>query len=461
MLTLEKNKNNKKVGILGGTFNPIHNGHIEISKLVKEHSSFDEIWIMPTFKTSLKDETSFMNVVDPKKRMKMIKIAIEGEGSWLKLSDIEVKWGQVNYTIHTMETLYKMHPTYHFSFIVGSDSFNEIQKWYKYEELLNLVNFIVVKRGKNINMDLIEKYNITLIEIKPIAISSTKIRDGISEELNPKVKKYIAHNYLYLKNKLNYELSSKRLEHSLLVGMIARRIATITKYKDIEGAYFAGIMHDVTKEKTTEWHQDFLIKNNFYPKDQVMSIHPKILHAYTGAFWLREVYGLDNEKVFNSILYHTTGRKKMDTLEKIIYISDEISKNPLYEERVFLVETASLHLDYVLGYFANKEYLYLKEKNVEQCLNSKEAYEFYVNSEEKRAKIERIDEIINTKDDEFKNVISNFSIGNDFCDEDKVNKKFKCMLKKRIMKDLKEKGKKINSIKELTGEIASTKKGEE
>jgi HD superfamily phosphodiesterase len=99
---------------------------------------------------------------------------------------------------------------------------------------------------------MIKEFDATLLKIKPIEISSTKIRSGSSVEIPLRTKKYIAKNFLYIKNIVYGELTKERLNHSLLVGAIARQMAKIHKYRNLDEVYYAGIVHDITKEKTKE-----------------------------------------------------------------------------------------------------------------------------------------------------------------------------------------------------------------
>lgn len=127
---------------MGGTFNPIHLGHLRIAEEVREYLNIDQILFIPTFMPPHKNNGS---LISPEDRLEMVKLAIKDNPNF-QVSDMEIKRGGRSYSIETLRALQKETPNNEISFIAGTDSFNEITTWCEYEKLFELTNFIVVTR---------------------------------------------------------------------------------------------------------------------------------------------------------------------------------------------------------------------------------------------------------------------------------------------------------------------------
>jgi nicotinate-nucleotide adenylyltransferase len=132
----------KKLGILGGTFNPIHYGHLAAAEEVRNRLKLDRILFIPS---SLPPHKQDEDVPPAVHRMGMVRLALEGNPAF-EPSDIEIKRGGRSYTVDTIETLRQMHPRDEMYFITGLDSFLEIQTWHCWESLLALCRFVVLSR---------------------------------------------------------------------------------------------------------------------------------------------------------------------------------------------------------------------------------------------------------------------------------------------------------------------------
>ncbi|MCL2760708.1 MAG: nicotinate-nucleotide adenylyltransferase [Desulfuromonadales bacterium] len=131
-----------KIGIIGGTFNPIHFAHLRIAEEVREQFELEKIIFMPSAIPPHKEldyNLSFEH------RFNMVSLAIK-ENPFFELSDIEQKLGGTSYSVDTLSYLKQQHQKDELFFVIGSDSFIEISSWYKYEELFKLCNIIVVER---------------------------------------------------------------------------------------------------------------------------------------------------------------------------------------------------------------------------------------------------------------------------------------------------------------------------
>lgn len=132
----------QKLGILGGTFNPIHYGHLAAAEEVRDRLKLDRVLFIPSFHPPHKQED---DVPSAAHRMEMVRIAT-AENATFEPSDIEIKRGGKSYTIDTIEALKRTYPDAELYFITGVDSFLDIQTWSRWERLLSLCTFVVLSR---------------------------------------------------------------------------------------------------------------------------------------------------------------------------------------------------------------------------------------------------------------------------------------------------------------------------
>lgn len=187
-----------KIGIFGGRFDPIHNGHLAVAYEILKHKNIDEIWF-------LLDNAHQWRPIEAsiKDRINMLKLAIKDEKKF-KVSDVAIKLGGMTETIIVMRFLKKMYPENEFFFICGSDQLPTFPKWTHWEDLLNEVKFWVVARK---DYPLNQKYtNCEIIEDSsyiPLNDSATKIRERIKNGgpiknlVSESVEKYILEKGLY------------------------------------------------------------------------------------------------------------------------------------------------------------------------------------------------------------------------------------------------------------------------
>lgn len=196
------------IAILGGAFNPITKGHIQLAQFVLNTSNeFDEVWLMPAYKHIFNKD-----MVSPEHRLEMCKIASKIDGR-IKVFDFEIKNKLSGETYNLFKRLKqdeKLNNKYKFSMIIGLDNANNFHKWVNFEELERMVRFIVVPRkgyDRDINVNwYLEKPHIFLKnDCDIIEISSTTVRkilknekiDDIEKYLSLDVIKYVEKNNLY------------------------------------------------------------------------------------------------------------------------------------------------------------------------------------------------------------------------------------------------------------------------
>lgn len=171
---------------MGGTFNPIHIGHLLLAEWAREAEVLDEIWLIPTGCSYMKSD---IKVLDAKERYAMASMAAE-ENGYMRCLDIEIKREGYTYTYETLLQLKESYPDVSFYFIFGADCLFTIEKWKHPEKIFENCNIIAAVRSGASLMDmelkkkeLEVKYNarITLLNFPDIEISSTNIRERVME----------------------------------------------------------------------------------------------------------------------------------------------------------------------------------------------------------------------------------------------------------------------------------------
>lgn len=212
-----------KLGLFGGTFNPIHYGHLKAAEEILESIKLDKICFIPSNIPPHKDAN---NLIAPHHRLRMIELAIKNNKK-LSVSDYEIKKGEISYTIDTLKYFKKETHDSDLYFIVGNDIFNTIETWKEYKSLFEISNFIVMIRPgfseeseylpvalsdlfryheSNIHKTVyINKSSRLIIKLKiqGLEISSSQIRHFVSSSKSvnnlvpPEVENYMLENKLY------------------------------------------------------------------------------------------------------------------------------------------------------------------------------------------------------------------------------------------------------------------------
>lgn len=185
----------QRIGILGGTFDPPHLGHLLIAEEVRIQLNLDEIWFIPTNDPPHKKKTK----TSGQNRIEMTRRAI-ADNPKFKLNLLEFERVGKSYTIDTVEALQIAHPHIEFYFIIGADMVQYLQKWHRIDELIKKITFIGVKRT-DYHVD--TEYPVQIIDIPLFDVSSSFIRERIANEqsfvyfLSNPVYAYIKEQHLY------------------------------------------------------------------------------------------------------------------------------------------------------------------------------------------------------------------------------------------------------------------------
>ena len=187
------------VGILGGSFNPVHTGHMMLASFLTQWGYVDKVWLTLSPRNPLKDQAE---LIPDMKRLSMLSIAAKGAKD-IEICDIELSMPKPSYTINTLELLRERYPECKFKLIIGSDNWQVFDQWRDADRILEEFGVMVYRRPgypvENIHVDGLEVVNAPMVNI-----SSTFIRNAIARGRNVNyflpqgVYKYIQDNKLYL-----------------------------------------------------------------------------------------------------------------------------------------------------------------------------------------------------------------------------------------------------------------------
>lgn len=187
-----------KIGLYFGSFNPIHVGHLIIASHIISNTELEELWFVVSPQNPFKNNNTLLN---EHHRLNLVRTAIEGEKK-LRASSVEFKLPKPSYTIDTLTYLAEKYPEHIFSIIMGSDSFQNLEKWKNYELLLDKYEILIYKRpGFKVEEKL--KGNIKVMDAPFLEISSTRIRELIRHNksirylVTDAVKEVIENNSYY------------------------------------------------------------------------------------------------------------------------------------------------------------------------------------------------------------------------------------------------------------------------
>lgn len=194
------------LGIFGGSFDPVHNGHLALARACQRQAGLDEILFMPTATQPLKQKGPHATDAE---RLEMLRLATGDEPSW-RVCTIEIDRGGLSYTVDTLRHLNEELPEAALYFLIGSDALRDVARWKEPREIFRLATPLVVHRAGEPEPDLAELKSLCTpvtqprrIEMPAMDVSSTEIRrrlaaygsiDGLAP---PAVVKYIAANKLY------------------------------------------------------------------------------------------------------------------------------------------------------------------------------------------------------------------------------------------------------------------------
>lgn len=338
-----------KIALLGGSFDPIHDGHLAIAKTALKKLDVDEVWFVVAKDSPLKEGQR----VTFNHRYQMVKNATAPYRR-LKACDIENEREGKSYTIDTLRVLKKRYPMHEFSFMIGDDQAVHFHLWKDSDLLLQECQFYVVSRFKDCQID----HRMKRLTMDLVEVSSTEIRQGKKMYyVCNRNKRYIAQHGLYLDSRVEACLKPARYEHSKRVAQVCVELAK-AHHLDEAKAYRLGIMHDVTKNMPKSFHET--IFKHCMPEH--CDVAPAIMHGYSGAWYARKILHEEDSQVIQAIYHHVLGSGK-GIYDQMLFIADKIEPGRNYDT----TKQMELSLNSIpLGFKRIKEEneLYLKKEGV-------------------------------------------------------------------------------------------------
>ena len=188
----------KRIGLLGGTFNPIHLGHLVLAETARERLGLDEVWFIPVAQPPLKDDPDLAPAAD---RLQMVELAIAGHPAF-RACDVEIRRGGKSYTADTLRELQSRDGgASAFVFIVGSDACSQLAQWRDYPAVLQLCRFVIALRP-GFHPPTLPR-GVETLEVPLLDISATDIRRRVTEGRSVRylvpepVRAYIQDRLLY------------------------------------------------------------------------------------------------------------------------------------------------------------------------------------------------------------------------------------------------------------------------
>ena len=188
------------IGLFGGSFNPIHNGHVRLAKSLLQEAALDEVWFLVSPQNPFKQD---QQLLDDDKRLQLVRLALKEEPQ-LMASDFEFHLPKPSYTWNTLQALEQEYPERKFTLLIGGDNWEAFDKWYRYEDILKRYPIIVYPRkGSKVPDVKFQASDIQIVETPLINISSTQIRLRLHEGksvrglVNTEVAMVIEQEHLY------------------------------------------------------------------------------------------------------------------------------------------------------------------------------------------------------------------------------------------------------------------------
>lgn len=335
----------KKIVLFGGSFDPIHFGHVTMMRQAIKQTQSDQGWFILANQPPLKGTQQLAFDV----RLDFIKVMIKPFKK-LKVNTIEKSLPVPNYTLTTIEYLKKRHPNYQFSLLIGSDQALQFNRWYGYEKIFDLVDVLVYPRDNT----LIEDSRFKMLQGEQFPISSTTIRKGLSQATHPYILRSMMTNGYYFEDMFETMLGDKRANHSKEVAKVMVELAEHYRL-DQKRAFGLGIYHDLFKdyEKTNRLDDVLGELKEKLPKYQ--------WHALACVKVMSRYYHVYDKQYLNAIYHHVLG-KSNQAYSMMLYISDKAERTRGYDsEPIIALSKIDLNKGFSQAKKSSQSYLKRKE----------------------------------------------------------------------------------------------------
>ncbi len=330
----------ERIGIMGGSFNPIHQRHLDIAACALTESGLSRVVFLPTGNPPHKHE----GLEPAEHRFEMTRLMVLDKPHFTA-SRIELDRSGVIYTVDTLTQLKSQFPGAELFYIIGEDTLLDLPNWREPDRVFSLCRFLVCRRS---TMDArahpvcreleARGARFTFLSLPPVNISSTQVREKLRlkqtpAELAPQVTEYIRLMGLYglaaspaegpkAYPLLRQALTDKRFLHSILVAATARRLAEIHHLNPSQAA-LAGLLHDSAKCLPLSSLQQIAREHRLLLDKETLQ-SGNLLHGPVGAVLAETQYGVTDPNVLSAIACHTTGKVGMLPLDMVLFLADKI-----------------------------------------------------------------------------------------------------------------------------------------
>lgn len=346
------------IAILGGTFDPVHAGHLALLHEVANGSSYNKFILIPASVSNFKKEAR--PAASDKERLDMLSLAVKDYNSSypddlqveISISDAEVKRGGISYTYDTVVQIKKeLNITEKIGFIIGDDHISRLKEWYKYDELKKEVRFIICPRLKDeADWDKLDRDldYVRLDVANTYEENSTNVRNDFltfSSYLTSRVRSYALKHFIYFKTARNIgeldfylknTVSEKRYVHSLGVAKTVRKImeryhlhAETEEWNGFNAYDFCGLAHDLAREMPDKALNEYCHSHNLI-LDEDEEAYPVLSHGIVSADIAERLCGDYPAEWKDAIRVHTSGSGEMGSLALALFAADFIEPSRVY-----------------------------------------------------------------------------------------------------------------------------------
>lgn len=320
-----------KIGIFGGTFDPLHNQHAELIRRAREALALDKVLLVPTYMPPHKKTTS----TPYEERVEMLN-AFTRSVDYVEIDESERECGS-SYACDVLKFIAQKYNGADIYYLIGGDSLIRFDSWKNPDLILKTVKLRVAGRGTRDDIPALcnkiqNKYGGDvkyLFDCKEESSGTVRLDVifGNTEAVRASVPKpvfdYISTHNLYSEyratvNKLKNTVSPNLFLHCMAVAEYAVEHSWQV-WESFDRAFYAGLLHDCAKGREVDFRGEI-------PEDTA----PEVIHQYAGAVIAKEEFSITDDAVLDAIRYHTTAKPEMSRLGKLVYIADKLEKRRSY-----------------------------------------------------------------------------------------------------------------------------------
>ncbi|MCL2212780.1 MAG: nicotinate (nicotinamide) nucleotide adenylyltransferase [Oscillospiraceae bacterium] len=340
----------KKIGIFGGSFSPVHNGHIRAALAFYDGVKLDKLYIMPSRTPPHKQ---LDGDAAPHFRLDMLRLAFDKAtvgGRNIAISDFELGRDAVSYTVDTVEHFESSEEGCELFLLCGTDMFTSLETWHRAGRIFELATIVLVRREDEGVLDqalhdqadgyrAAHGARVIFLPTEAYPASSSEIRTAVTAgeptpHLPPAVEEYIHNRGLYgsevvlpkLRERVREHMSEDRFAHTLRVEAECVKLAKLFGLSSVDTHRLrvAGLLHDITKERTRDEQMGICEKSGVPLPDRLLPVFP-LWHGFTGGVFSADVFAdVVDEEICSAVSNHTYGRPGASLIEKCVQIADII-----------------------------------------------------------------------------------------------------------------------------------------